>query len=71
MAEGLDEWGLALGGLAPIGIGIFVFCTFCIGMSETTRFAGSEECVLYSESHDVTVFENVCFACWSKFLSRE
>ena len=55
----------------PIGSVKFCFCTFCIGISEATRIAGSEECVLYRESHDGRVFENVFFACWSKFLSRE
>ena len=46
-------------------------CAFCIGLPQATRIARGEECVLYRESHDVTVFENVFFAFWSKFTSKE
>ena len=40
-------------------------------MRKIARIAVSEECDLYSGSHDVTAFENGFFAFWSKFASRE
>ena len=70
-AQGLDVWGLALDGAAPIGIGNLCFCSFCIGLPRATRIAGRDECDLYRGNNDVTVFENVFFALWSKFTSKE
>ena len=40
-------------------------------MCKITGIMVSEECDLYSRSHDVSVFENVFFAFWSKFVIRE
>ena len=67
----MDLSEIAIVGALPIETVKFCVCAFCIGISEATRIVGSEECVLYRESHDRRVFENVIFACWSKFLSRE